>query len=74
MTNIMVDEPWYASIAYNLLNGRGMVDVVGGYRWISLYLLLMVNFIKFSATTLVVTRLFRVLGSLIGPIGFASTF
>ncbi|MBN1225805.1 MAG: glycosyltransferase family 39 protein, partial [Deltaproteobacteria bacterium] len=65
-----VDEPWYASTAYNFLQGKGMVDVVGQSNWISLYPMLMSGFFMIFGATLFSARLFSILGGLIALVGF----
>ncbi len=70
--NVMVDEPWYANVAYNFANGRGIVNTnpgSGGGTGVFLYTLLMGLFFKIFGTSLFTARLFSVVGGLLGLFG-----
>lgn len=72
VTNVWVDEPWYASTSYNFSQGKGLVNDSagsGGGTTAFLYTMLMGIFFKIFGTSLVSGRLFSVLGGLIGLIG-----
>ena len=70
--NVMVDEPWYANVAYNFANGRGLVNTnpgSGGGTGVFLYTLLMGLFFKIFGTSLFTARLFSVAAGLLGLFG-----
>jgi len=70
--SVIVDEPWYANVAYNFANGRGIVNTnpgSGGGTGVFLYTLLMGLFFKIFGTSLFTARLFSVVGGLLGLFG-----
>ena len=72
ITNVWVDEPWYASTSYNFSQGKGLVNDsagFGGGEINFLYTILMGTFFKIVGTSLLSGRLFSILGGLIGLVG-----
>lgn len=73
VTNIWIDEPWYANTSFNFSQGKGLVDTAvgsaGGGIFNFLYPLGLGIFFKAFGTSLVTARLFSVLVGLIALLG-----
>ncbi len=70
---IGVDEPWYSNVAYNFVQGNGLVDTIArdGSPWPTfLYPLILGSFFKLFGTSVFVGRLVSLLGGLVALSGF----
>jgi len=73
VTNIWIDEPWYANTSFNFSQGRGLIDTAVGSSvdgiFNFLYPLGLGVFFKAFGTSLMTARLFSVLIGLIALLG-----
>ena len=73
VTNIWIDEPWYANTSYNFSQGKGLIDTAVGSAadgiFNFLYPLGLGIFFKAFGTSLVTARLFSVIVGLIALLG-----
>lgn len=72
ITNVWVDEPWYANTAYNYSIGNGLVNTVPGKQGgddLFMYTFLLGSFYKFVGASLYTSRLFSVLVGLVSLLG-----
>lgn len=75
ITSIMVDESWYANVAYNFSIGNGLIETAtgshtGAGQEMFIYTGLLGIFFKIFGTSLFSARLFSVISGLIALIGF----
>jgi 4-amino-4-deoxy-L-arabinose transferase-like glycosyltransferase len=68
--NVLIDEPWYASISHCWLTHGVLRDLIGQDSWISLYPVLMAGPFAMAGTDLLVARLVSVLAGALALLGF----